>query len=84
MIVCIYHLDGGGEGHRDLFSVIGEHLWGCDLDLPGLGGGLSVEVSCFPYIDTSLLYTYIQTHYYDIFTVYRHIIIHTVYTDTLL
>ena len=59
MITCIYYLDGGGEGHRDLFSVIGEQLWGHGLDLPGLWGGLRIEVSRFSYIYTSLLYIYI-------------------------
>lgn len=39
------HLDGGGEGHADLLFVIGEEAGRVDLDLPGPGSRLGIEVS---------------------------------------
>lgn len=44
-LVLTNHLDGGGVGHADLLRVIGEEIRGGGRDLPGSGGGLSVEVS---------------------------------------
>lgn len=40
-----YYLEGGGIGHTDLLCVIGEKVRSRGLNLPGPGGGLSVEIS---------------------------------------
>lgn len=59
------HLDGGGVGHPKLLRVIGEEFGGRGRDLPGSGGGLSVEVSLLT----------CQSHKRDFLTVNQKIVI---------
>ena len=60
--------------------MIGEQVWGRGLDLPGLGGGLRVEVSWFSYIYTLYkIHDYIYNIYIIIYNIHMKIYIQYIY-----